>query len=115
MPCLWAKSKSPLGINLAAQSDLQCVAFFDQSFLDGILHRRAVRMRTAEVSAPGVPVGIELNKCNRTEVPVNGAQYGQENGMIAADADRSRAGAKHVAQLLGDSPIGVFNRQRVDR
>ena len=107
--------KVALGINLAAQSDLQRVTLFNQSFLDGILHGRAVRMRTAEVPAPGVAVGIELDKRNRTEVPVNGAQYGQENGMIATDADRARAAAKHVAQLLGDSPVGVFNRQRIDR
>ena len=33
-------------------------------------------------------MGIELDKRNRTEVPVNGAKDGQENGMIAADADR---------------------------
>ena len=35
--------------------------------------------------------------------------------MIATDANRSRAAAKHVAQLLSDSPVSVFNRQRVDR
>src|SRR6185369_13773542 len=35
--------------------------------------------------------------------------------MVAAYANRLRAAAKHVAQLRGDSPIGVFNRQRIDR
>ena len=88
---LVGKIKVVFGINLAAQSDLKCITFFDQSFLDGILHRRAVGMRTAEVSAPGVAVGIELNERNRAEVFMNGAKDGQKNGMIAADADRSRA------------------------
>ena len=107
--------KVVLGINLAAQSDLQGMTFFDQSFLDGILHRRAVRMRTAEVSAPCVTMGVELNKRNRPEVLVNGAKYRQKDGMISTDADGSRAGAKHVPQLLGDSLVGVFNRKRIDR
>src|ERR1700690_672968 len=91
---LVGKIKVAVGINLAAQTDLKGMAFFNQSFLDGILHRGAVRMRTAEVPAPGVPMSIELNKGNRTEVPVNGAQYGHENGVIATDAYRSRAAAK---------------------
>ena len=35
--------------------------------------------------------------------------------MVSADADRARAGAKHVAQLLRNSLVGIFNRERVDR
>ena len=54
--------KIAVGIDLPAQSDLQGVAFLDQSFLDGIFHRSAVGMRTAEVAAPGIAVGIKLNK-----------------------------------------------------
>ena len=102
--------KVVFGIDLPAQSHLQRVALLDQAFFDGILHRRAVRMRTAEVAAPGVAMGIELNEANRAKVPVNCPKDGQKNGMISADADRARAGAKYVAQLLGNSLVGIFNR-----
>src|ERR1700730_9884508 len=34
--------------------------------------------------------------------------------MIATDADRARSGTKHFSQLLGNSPISVFNGERVN-
>src|ERR1700730_16586651 len=34
--------------------------------------------------------------------------------MISTDADRACAGTEHFSQLLGNSPISVFNRERVN-
>src|SRR5882724_10552650 len=35
--------------------------------------------------------------------------------MVSANANRARARTKHVTQLLRDSPVGIFYRQRVNR
>src|SRR4051812_12037760 len=46
---------------------------------------------------------------------VNGTKDRQKNGMIAAYADSPRSGAEDIAELFGDSLVGVFNRKRIDR
>src|SRR5438105_15431860 len=71
-------------------------------------------MRTAEITAPGISMSIELNKTYRPKLFVNGSQNGQQYGMIPANAHRPRAAPKHVSELLSDSLISMFNRQWID-
>jgi len=70
-------------------------------------------MRTAEVTAPCIAVGIELDEANWAEVSVNSPKDGQQNGMVHRRRRmvRARPAAKHVAQLLGNSLVGIFNRE----
>ena len=103
------------GVNLAAQADLQRTAGFEQAFFHCILHGCAVRVRAAEVASPGVAVSIKLNKRHWAEVAMNSSQDGQENGMISAHANGARVSAQYLAKLLGDSPVSIFNGERIDR
>ena len=55
-------------IDLPAQADLQNAAFEQQSLFDRPPNRSAVRMRTAEISAPRIVVGVELDQRNRPKL-----------------------------------------------
>lgn len=102
-------------IHLPAQSNLECVPFGNESFFYGILHRGSMRMRAPEVATPRVSVGVELNECNRSELPVNCAEDRQQDRVIASDADGSRLGVENVYQLAGDALVRVLDGERINR
>ena len=54
-------------------------------------------MRASEVASPGVVMGVELHQRDGTELPVYRAQDGQQDRVISADADGTRARVGHFA------------------
>src|SRR6476646_9055708 len=81
---LASEIKVILRVHLSAQSNLENVLGNKQAFFDGTPHRSAMRVRAAEVSAPGIVVRVELNEADAPKAFVNGTQNGEQNGVIAA-------------------------------
>ena len=55
-----------------------------------------MRVRAAEVSAPGVVVRVELDERDWAETFVDGAEDGKKDGMVSADAGGTSAGGEDV-------------------
>ena len=72
-------------------------------------------MRASEVASPSVVVGVELDQRDRTELPVDRTQDGQQNRVISADADGTRARVGHFAQLVRDAVVGIVQGERINR
>ncbi len=83
-------------IDLPAKSHLHRALREQEAFFDGAADWCAVRVRAAEVSAPGVVVRVELDERDWAEAFVNGAEDGKKDGMISADAGGSSAGGEDV-------------------
>ena len=67
----------------------------EQALLDGAAERRAVRIAVvAEIGVVGVRMGVEMDEADRPR-PRDGAQGRQCRQMVAADAERDRAGCDH--------------------
>jgi hypothetical protein len=83
-------------IDLTAKSYLHGTFWEKEAFFDGAADWCAVRVRAAEVSAPGVVVRVELDERDGAETFVDGAEDGEKDGMVSADAGGSSAGGEDV-------------------
>src|SRR5713226_382976 len=72
-------------------------------------------MRASEVTFPGIVVGVELHQRDRTELPVYRAQDGQQDRVISADADGTRARIRNFAQLVRYAVVGIVQGERINR
>src|SRR3977135_4450325 len=72
-------------------------------------------MGASEVTAPGIIVRVELDERYRAEFLVDRTQDGKQDGMIAADTERTCPGCENVIQLARDSFKGVVQRKWIDR
>ena len=104
-----AKIKVVFRVDLPAQADLQNIFADQQPFLHRAPHRSAMGMRASEIATPGVVVRVELDQTDGAEAFVDGPQNGQEDGMVAADANGSRSRLENVIELGGNPLKRVFD------
>ena len=90
-PMLSGKVEVAFSIDLPTQSDLKGETVGNQSFFHCVLHRCAMRVRAPEVSAPGIPVRIELHKGYWPKLLMDRPKNRQQNRMIPAYANRLRS------------------------
>src|SRR6266571_2849523 len=74
-----------------AGADVDGAVLAQQAFLAGAAKRGAMGVRGAEVSVPGVEVGVEVEQRDRSPELVGGAQQRQRDGVVAADGDEAAA------------------------
>jgi len=86
----------------------------NQTFFYRAPNRRSVGMRATEVASPGVVVGIELSQSDGSEALVDGAQDGQQDRVISANASGTRTRSENGIELFGNAGECVLDRQRVD-
>src|SRR2546423_637663 len=72
-------------------------------------------MWASEVTTPGIIVRVELDERYGAEFLVDRTQDGKQDGMIAADTERTGPGCENVIQLARDSFKGIVQRKGIDR
>ena len=81
-------------LDRGADADLHHTPRLDQSFVDGVIEHRAVRIDLAEIVGPGVNVGVEMNECARAAPLRERAQERQRDAVLAAERDEVRDRAR---------------------
>ncbi len=72
-----------------SDADLHHAAGIDQALLDGVEKDGAVAKRLAEVGAPGVDMGVEMDDAERPSLLLGrGAQQRQRDAVVAAESDK---------------------------
>src|SRR5262249_17082200 len=85
-----------------ANADLDHPSGIDQAFLDAAAEGRTVEELAAEVFVPRVGMSVEVHDAERPVAARDGSENGQRHRMIAAHAERYRAGGDDLAHLGRD-------------